>query len=105
MFSDSESLVFFFVIHPEDRAPFQNRFRTSELQKIVTRIVTDVATAVIMGAAVKAGAVFGSIIPGPGTVAGAALGLAVGYAAKEAFKLILDEYVEDIIGQYLRYVG
>ena len=101
----SESLILFFVIHPEDRAPFQNRFKTSELQEAVTDFVTYAASVVIMAGAVQAGAMMGSVIPGPGTAAGAALGLAVGFVAKEAFDAILDEYVEDSIGQYLRYVG
>ena len=102
----SDSLILFFVIHPDDWFPFQKRFKTSELQKEVNEFMADAVTTVaVTAASMAAGAAIGSIIPGPGTAVGAKLGLLAGPLIKEALSRIVSEYSDDIVGQYLRHIG
>ena len=103
----SESLVLFFVIHPDEWFPFQKRFQTSQLQEFVNDFLsTATATMAVMAVSMSVGAAIGSILPGPGTVAGGMLGSVGGALIKEAFTAIVKEFSEtQLLGQYLRYIG
>ena len=102
----SKSLVLFFVIHPDQRFPFQKRFKTSHLQEEVNGYMANsVTTVVVTIASAAAGAAIGSIIPGPGTAAGTMLGTIAGSRITDALSRVVGEYADDVVGQYLRYIG
>ena len=61
----SESLVLFFVIHPDEWFPFQKRFQTSQLQEFVNDFLSSAtATVAAMAVSMSVGAAIGSILPG-----------------------------------------
>jgi len=91
-----------FVIMPSDWKIFQHRFKSSNLNKLVsgvtTGLVSGAATAAGSAAAGAAtGAAFGSVIP----VAGTAVGIVAGAVGGYAFSEIHDDY----IGHFLRHLG
>ena len=102
----SESLVLFFVIHPDEWFPFQKRFQTSQLQDVVNDYLSSAsATVTVTAVSMSVGGAIGSILPGPGTVAGGMLGTVAGVLITEAFTAIVREFSDGILGQYLRYIG
>ena len=102
----SESLVLFFVIHPDEWFPFQKRFQTSQLQEVVNDYLSSAsATVTVTAVSMSVGGAIGSILPGPGTVAGGMLGTVAGVLITEAFTAIVREFSDGILGQYLRYIG
>jgi|GEM_PF-5595242 len=91
---DEDTAAIFFVIHPNSWGPYQHRFRTTGVLKLLGAGASKVA-GVAAGAA--AGAAFGSVFPIAGTAVGAIVGGAAG--------LVAGAITPSLAGQYLRYIG
>lgn len=89
VFKDNEkSKAVYFVIHPNSWDPFQHRFKTTEM----TRMLDE---AVEKGTEMASGKIFlGSVFPGIGT---AAVDTEAGWIANKIIRFH--------VGQYLRYIG
>jgi hypothetical protein len=88
-----------FVIMPSDWQIYQDRFKTSALDKMVGNVANGILPngAAKLAAGAAAGAAIGSFIP----VAGTAVGILAGATAGFAFAEVQDDYV----GHFLRHLG
>lgn len=89
---DKGTKAIFFVIHPKSRKPYQHRFRTKGMLKLMQRGTSKAAG---LGSSAAAGALI--VIPGTDTVIGAAIANAAGSAASTL--------TPSFIGIFLRYIG